>query len=99
MEASGTADAAVGALPVRPDRPDWIDRIDVARLDFGVGVLRGALSVVQPLRDKPEQVELAIEHIRAAARLIEKLQREKARDRYQKRRAARSGVRRSVRGT
>ncbi|HSX23357.1 MAG TPA: hypothetical protein VLE97_11340 [Gaiellaceae bacterium] len=51
-----------------------LDRIDVASMDFGVGVLRGAVSVVQPLRDEPGQVELAIEHIRAAARLIERLQ-------------------------
>jgi hypothetical protein len=78
-------------VPVKLDgrrRRDPIDRIDVASLDFGVGVLRGAVSLLKPLRDKPDQVEAAIEHVRRAARLIEKLQRERARDRFRRRREA-----------
>ena len=52
-----------------------IDHIDARSMDHGVGVLRGVLSKIE-LRD-PGAVEAAIEHIRAAARLVERLQRQR----------------------
>ena len=55
-------------------RPNQIDRINVSQIDFGVGVLRGVLSRPDFNLRELQQVEDAIEHIRSAARAIERLQ-------------------------
>lgn len=51
-----------------------VDRIDVASVDWAVGVLRGVLgtTIVPELADK---IEAAIPHVRAAARYVERSQR------------------------
>lgn len=64
------------------------DRIETRHIDFGVGVLRGVLSRPE-LRGllTPNELEVAIEHTRAAARFIEshqKLTRKKRAARIQR---------------
>jgi hypothetical protein len=51
-----------------------LKQINTRHMDHGVGVLRGVLAKIEFRHS--EDVEAAIEHIRAAARLIEKLQRQ-----------------------
>lgn len=68
-----------------------IEHIDTRSIDHGVGVLRGMLSRpdLKPLA--PGEIELAITHIRGAARLVERLQRQiwKTRSTGQRRRRRR----------
>ena len=53
-----------------------IDRIEARCMDFGVGVLRGALSRPELAHLDKQQVEDAIDSIRAAARFVERYQRQ-----------------------
>jgi hypothetical protein len=53
-----------------------IEQIDARRMSHGVGVLRGVLSRPDVAIAAPDEVEAAIDHIRAAARLVERLQRQ-----------------------
>jgi hypothetical protein len=64
-----------------------VDRIDTRRVDFGVGVLRGVLSRpdLNLTMTATDEIELAIEHVRAAARQIENLQRLQRRRRRRRR--------------
>ena len=62
-----------------------IDRIAASCMDFGTGVLRGVLSRPEMAHLDKQQVEDAIDNIRAAARFIDRYQREVA----NKKRAAR----------
>ena len=66
------------------------DQIETRHIDFGVGVLRGVLS--RPELSgllTPQEIEAAIEHTRAAARLVERLQRDAAMEKPTKRTARR----------
>ena len=64
------------------------DRIVTRHMDWGAGVLRGIRSHGALAHLPPRDVEAAIEHISAAARLVERLQREswKARKKPRRRR-------------
>ena len=62
-----------------------IDRIVTGCMDFGAGVLRGVLSRPELAHLDKQQVEDAIDNIRAAARFVDRYHREEAR----KKRAAR----------
>lgn len=54
-------------------------QIETQHINFGVGVLRGVLSRPEPSGLlTPQEIEAAIEHTRAAARLVERLQRKSA---------------------
>ena len=53
------------------------DDIETRFIDYGVGVLRGVLARGELTPTFEADVEVAIEHIRGAARLIERLQRER----------------------
>lgn len=68
-----------------------IARIEARCMDFGVGVLRGALSRPELAHLDKQQVEAAIDNIRAAARFVERYQREiwKTRSKAQRRRRRR----------
>ena len=68
-----------------------IDRIATGFMDFGAGVLRGALSRPELAHLDKQQVEDAIDNIRAAARFVDRYQREGAR----KKRVIRTRRRRS----
>lgn len=57
-----------------------IDRIDTRPMDWGVGVLRGIRSHPTLAHLAPRDVEAAIDHIRGAARLVERLQRKIAKE-------------------
>ena len=63
-----------------------IENINTRRIDHGVGVLRGVLSRPELALIAPREVEAAIEHIRGAARLVERLQRQRARLKSRRRR-------------
>ena len=54
-----------------------VDRIVTRHMDWGAGVLRGIRSHGTLAHLAPRDVEAAIEHIRAAARLVERIQRER----------------------
>lgn len=73
MEARDQANA-LGTLPVSTR----LDRIDTRQIDFGVGVLRGVLSHPGFSSASPK-IEEAVEHIRRAARAIERMQKAPAR--------------------
>lgn len=60
--------ARTGIEPVTPKY------IQVPRIDFSVGVLRGILSRVDLDPVAIREIELAIPHVRAAARLVERIQ-------------------------
>ena len=53
-----------------------IDRIAARCMDFGAGILRGALSRPELAHLDKQQVEDAIDNIRAAARFVDRYQRE-----------------------
>lgn len=55
-----------------------IDRIATGCMDFGTGVLRGVLSRPELAHLDKQQVEDAIDNIRAAARFVDRYQREVA---------------------
>lgn len=57
-----------------------VDRIVTRHMDWGVGVLRGIRSLPALAHLAPREVEAAIEHIRGAARLVERLQKKLARE-------------------
>lgn len=67
-----------------------IDRIATSCMDFGTGVLRGVLSRPELAHLDKQQVEDAIDNIRAAARFVDRYQREKARRAARSRRKRRS---------
>jgi hypothetical protein len=50
--------------------------IDTRAIDYGVGVLRGVLSRPELAHMDQRPIELSIAHMRGAARLIERLQRQ-----------------------
>ena len=54
-----------------------VDRIVTRHMDWGVGVLRGIRSHGALAHLAPSEVEAAIEHIRGAARIVERIQRER----------------------
>ena len=56
-----------------------VDRIEPHCMDFGVGVLRGVLSLPELAHLDKQQVEAAIENIRAAARLVDRMHRDSRR--------------------
>lgn len=66
-----------------------LDRVETRHLDFGVGVLRGVLSGGDIKNVPPGDVELVLEHIHRAARLVDRLQREAWREKLLQLRAAR----------
>jgi len=61
------------------------EQIETRRINYGVGVLRGVLSRPELMLVATREIEAAIEHIRGAARLVERLQREIGRTRRAKR--------------
>jgi len=71
-------------------------QIETRHIDFGVGVLRGVLS--RPELSgllTPQEIEASIEHTRAAARLVERLQRGTAREKRTKKTARHRATRRT----
>jgi hypothetical protein len=54
-----------------------IDHIDVSRVDWAVGVLRGALGSMIFSGDLRDKIEEAIPHVRGAARAVERAQRDR----------------------
>ena len=57
-----------------------IERIVTRHMDWGAGVLRGIRSHPTLAHLAPRDVEAAIDHIRGAARLVERLQRKIAKE-------------------
>lgn len=74
MTSSGRNAAKIVSVDVEGRRMR-VDRIDACCMDFGVGVLRGVLSRPELAHLDKRQVEAAIDNIRAAARLVDRIQR------------------------
>ena len=81
------------------DRPSVkIEQIDVSKIDFAVGFMRGVLSRPDFKVHDTQQAEELIKHLRGAARVIERLQKQgpaRAKSRSSRGRPVSSGARRN----
>jgi hypothetical protein len=64
------------SMPCMPFIPRKLDQISVGQVDYAVGCLRGMLGIDLDLSESYRaNLEQAIEHVRAAARYVERQQR------------------------
>ena len=76
-----------------------LDRIDVTKIDFGVGILRGVLSRTDLALVDAHELEAVIQNLRGAARIIERLQKQapvRSKSRSSRRKPVSSGSRRDT---